>query len=507
MHRNVLFITADQWRGDCLSALGHPVVRTPHLDRLAGEGVLFARHICNTAPCSPARATLHTGLYQHNHRVAMNGTPLDRRHTNWALEARAAGHDPCLIGYTDQTPDPRDLPADDPRLTTYENVLPGLNPIAHVGMDHPGPWAEYLRARGYSLPDPERYVIWMRESGPDYEDGAEAPRPWSIGAEDNDTTWHVDQAIDFISARREQPFTLHLSLLRPHPPWIASEPWNRLYDPRSVPPPLRAENRQAEGQQHPWLAHHLSHPLHAAPDDIRQLQRMRAVYYGLISEVDAALGRLFDHLRQEGLWDKTLIVFTSDHGEQLGDHWMLGKAGYFDQSFHVPLIIRDPSAEADAQRGRVVNAFSEHVDIMPTLLTHLDLAVPPQCDGAALQPFLRSAGPPRWRTHAHWTFDFRDPSFDGPEQALGLTLHQCNLAVIRGERFKYVHFAGLAPLLFDLIADPGEFMNLASHPDYRQVLLEHAQALISWRLRHEDQTLTHMMASPKGILSRPAPRA
>jgi arylsulfatase A-like enzyme len=234
---------------------------------------------------------------------------------------------------------------------------------------------------------------------------------------------------------------------------------------------------------------------------------MRAVYYGLISEVDAALGRLFDHLRQEGLWDKTLIVFTSDHGEQLGDHWMLGKAGYFDQSFHVPLIIRDPSAEADAQRGRVVNAFSEHVDIMPTLLTHLDLAVPPQCDGAALQPFLRSAGPPRWRTHAHWTFDFRDPSFDGPEQALGLTLHQCNLAVIRGERFKYVHFAGLAPLLFDLIADPGEFMNLASHPDYRQVLLEHAQALISWRLRHEDQTLTHMMASPKGILSRPAPRA
>ena len=107
--KNILFITADQWRGDCLSALDHPVVKTPNLDALAREGVFFARHFANTSPCSPSRATLHTGLYQHNHRVAMNGTPLDRRHTNWALEARKLGYDPALIGYTDQTADPRDL--------------------------------------------------------------------------------------------------------------------------------------------------------------------------------------------------------------------------------------------------------------------------------------------------------------------------------------------------------------------------------------------------------------
>ena len=99
---NVLFITADQWRGDSLSSLAHPVVQTPTLDALASEGMLFRRHFSNTAPCSPSRATLHTGLYQHNHRVAMNGTPLDQRHTNWALEARKLGYDPALIGYTDQ---------------------------------------------------------------------------------------------------------------------------------------------------------------------------------------------------------------------------------------------------------------------------------------------------------------------------------------------------------------------------------------------------------------------
>ena len=233
--QNILFITADQWRGDCLSALDHPVVKTPNLDALAREGTLFARHFANTSPCSPSRATLHTGLYQHNHRVAMNGTPLDRRHTNWALETRKLGYDPALIGYTDQTADPRDLKQGDPRLSTYEGILPGLNAVADTGMDHPGPWGDFLRARGYELPNEERFIIWMRESGPDYEDGAPHPKPWIVKAEHNDTTWHVDQAIDYVSEHRDQPWILHLSLLRPHPPWIASEPWNRLYDPEAMP--------------------------------------------------------------------------------------------------------------------------------------------------------------------------------------------------------------------------------------------------------------------------------
>lgn len=503
---NVLFITADQWRGDCLSALGHPVVKTPTLDALAAEGTLFRRHYSNTSPCSPARATLHTGLYLHNHRVTMNGTPLDARHTNWAIETRKLGYDPALIGYTDQTPDPRTLAPDDPRLRTYENVLPGLHAVAHVGMEHPGPWAQYLRARGYNVPDPEFMVLWLRESGPDYEDGADVPKPWIIRAEDNDTTWHVDQAMDYVSEHREEPWILHLSLLRPHPPWIASEPWNALYDPAHVPAPLRRDSVSEEQSQHPWLKLHLEHPLYVAPDDLRKLNRMRAVYYGMMSEVDAQLGRLFDHLKHEDLWDDTLIIFTSDHGEQLGDHWMLGKSGYFDQSYHVPLIIRDPRAEADAMRGREVTAFTEHVDIMPTLLDALGAEIPVQCDGLALSPFLHSGDVSGWRQHAHWEFDFRDASFDGIEKALGLTLHQCNLSVIRGERYKYVQFAGLPPLLFDLQNDPGEFTNLAERDDHAAIAFRHAQALLSWRQTHEDQTLTHMMATAKGLAARPSKR-
>ncbi len=127
---NILFITADQWRGECLSALNHPTVKTPNLDALAAEGVLFARHYANTAPCGPSRTTLHTGLYLHNHRSYANGTPLDVRHTNWALESARLGYDPVLFGYTDISRDPRGEPDDSPWLRTLRGAAaPGIREI------------------------------------------------------------------------------------------------------------------------------------------------------------------------------------------------------------------------------------------------------------------------------------------------------------------------------------------------------------------------------------------
>ena len=127
---NVLLITLDQFRGDCLSAAGHPVVRTPNLDRLAAAGVRFARHYSQAAPCAPGRASLYTGMYQMNHRVVANGTPLDARFDNVALAARRAGYRPALFGYTDQAVDPRVTTGpDDVRLTTYEGVLPGFDAV------------------------------------------------------------------------------------------------------------------------------------------------------------------------------------------------------------------------------------------------------------------------------------------------------------------------------------------------------------------------------------------
>ncbi len=502
---NVLFITADQWRGDCLSAAGHAVVRTPHLDALASEGVRFARHYANAAPCGPSRACLHTGLYAHNHRSVTNGTPLDARHANWARISAKLGYDPVLFGYTDTSADPRGLAADDPRLFTYEGPLPGVR-VATPMSGRPTAWTEWLAAKGYETPaDPGQAYGW-RHAGAEYEDGAAHPRPLAFPAEVDDTAFLAGEAMDYMRAAKA-PFVAHVSFLRPHPPFVAPEPYNALYDPMAVPGFNRRETPEAEGRQHPWLAWQLGRRGFRAPPDEKRLRRLKAVYYGLISRVDAELGRLMAFLRQSGLIDRTLIIFTSDHGEQLGDHWLLGKCGYFDESFHIPLIIRDPRASADAGRGRAVECFTESVDVMPTLLEAIGAETPVQCDGRDLTPFLRGEpAPATWRREAHWEYDFRDAADDAVERALGLTLHQCALTVLRGERDKYVHFTRLAPLFFDLERDPGEMDDLANDSAHAPRVLACAQRLLSWRMNHEDETLTHIALTDDGLVSRPSPR-
>jgi arylsulfatase A-like enzyme len=502
---NVLFITADQWRAECLSVLGHPTVRTPTLDALARDGVLFASHYANAVPCGPSRASLHTGMYLQNHRSGTNGTPLDARHTNWAKEAAAIGYDPVLFGYTDTSLDPRELKEDDPWLSTYEGPLPGIRPIVMMG-DNPRSWTDWLRAQGFEVPEPPARAYLHRANGPEYEDGAAVPKPLAYPANVDDTNFLVDRCIDYIRDA-QGPFIAHLSILRPHPPFVAPEPYNALYDPMDVSGFTRLAKPGNEAIQHPWLAYQLGRRSFCAPADEKKLRRMKAVYFGLMREVDDALGRIFAFLKETGRWDDTLIIFTSDHGEQMGDHWLLGKCGYFDASYRIPLIIRDPRKAADVARGKIVERFTENVDIMPTLLEAIGADIPLQCDGASLRPFLEGRNaPPSWRTEAHWEYDFRDPSDDTAERALDLTLHQCTMNIVRDERFKYVHFTRLPPLLFDLQKDPGEFVNRATDPSYLPVLLEYTQKLLSWRMNHDEQTLTHIALTHDGPVSRPSAR-
>jgi arylsulfatase A-like enzyme len=502
---NVLLITADQWRGECLSVLDHPIVRTPNLDALAAGGVLFARHYANAVPCGPSRTSLHTGMYLQNHRSGTNGTPLEARHTNWALEAAIAGYDPVLFGYTDTSLDPRGRDADDPWLRTYEGPLPGIRPLVLMG-ETPHPWVAELEANGFAVPAPISNAYGLRADGPDYEDGAAVPKPLLYPVEIDEPNFLVDRCIDYIRDA-EGPFVAHLSTLRPHPPFIAPEPYNTMYDPMDVPGFSRLATPDDEAAQHPWLAYQLGRRPYRAPANEKRLRRLKAAYYGLMSEVDAALGRLFAFLKESGRWDDTLIVFTSDHGEQMGDHWLLGKCGYFDASYRIPLIVRDPRRTADAARGQVVRRFTENVDIMPTLLDAIGVAVPRQCDGASLRPFLEGEdAPPNWRTEAHWEFDFRNPVDDAAERALALTLHQCTMNVIRDERFKYVHFTKLPPLLFDLQKDPGEFVDRARDPAYLPTMLEYAQKMLSWRMNHDEQVLTHITLTHEGPVARAAAR-
>lgn len=505
MSLNVLFITADQWRADCLSSVGHPIVQTPNLDALAKDGVLFEKHFANAAPCGPSRASLHTGMYLQNHRSGTNGTPLEARHTNWAREAAAAGYDPVLFGYTDTSLDPRELEEDDPWLKTYEGPLPGIRPLVLMG-ETPYPWTEWLSANGYAVPDPISRAYGVRPEGLEYEDGAPVPRPLAYPAAMDEPNFLVDRCIEYVRGAKT-PFIAHLSILRPHPPFVAPEPYNAMYDPRAVPGFSRLGTPQEEATQHPWLAYQLSRRQFRASANDQKMRRMKAVYFGLMSEVDAALGRLFEFMKNSGRWDDTLIVFTSDHGEQMGDHWLLGKCGYFDASYRIPLIIRDPGSRANKTRGARARCFTENVDIMPTMLDAIGVPVPLQCDGQSVKPFLEGGSTPSsWRTEAHWEFDFRDPTDATGEQHLGLTLHQCTMNIIRDDKYKYVHFTKLPPLLFDLQKDPGEFVNCASDPRYLPVMLEYAQKLLSWRMNHDEHALTHLTLTRDGPVSRPASR-
>jgi arylsulfatase A-like enzyme len=499
---NVLFITADQWRGECLSALGHPVVRTPSLDALAGQGVLFRRHYAQAAPCGPSRASIHTGLYLQNHRSGTNGTPLDDRHTNWALEARKLGYDPVLFGYTDTSRDPRSLAPGDPFLSTYEGPLPGLRPVVLMG-ENPIAWAAWLEKKGYALPDEPWKLYWAKKAQAEWEDGGPSPAPLAIPAEHHDTPFMVEQVIEHLAAAGSEPWIVHLSLYRPHPPWVAPEPYHALYDPASLPGFARAESAEIEGAQHPWLRFQLESRRNRAPEDERKLRRLKASYFGLMTEVDHELGRLFAWLEAQGLWGDTLVVVGSDHGEQMGDHWMLGKAGYFDASYHVPLIVRDPRRSADATRGQVVDAFTENVDLLPTLLSWIGAELPPACDGHSLLPFLETDRMPEgWRREVHFEYDFRDVQGRAPERALGLAPNECALAVLRDERGKYVHFAGLPPLYFDLERDPEERSDVARDAAYAPRVLDATQRMLSWRMAHAEQALTHLQLGPGGVFER-----
>jgi arylsulfatase A-like enzyme len=239
--------------------------------------------------------------------------------------------------------------------------------------------------------------------------------------------------------------------------------------------------------------------------DAAELRQMQATYYGLLAEADHHLGRVIDHLEATGQLDETLVVVTSDHGELLGDRWLFGKEGFFDRAFHVPLLIRAADAPAGAW-GSEVHAFTEAVDLMPTILDWLGGEVPHTCDGRSLAPWLRGERPSDWRSQAHFEFDFRDPAGRRAETHLGLAPDQCCLAVLRGERYKYVHFPALPPLLFDLESDPDEVHDLSGDPAYAGVLRDCLHALLSWRMTHADRTLANTRLTGRGPVTYRGPR-
>ncbi|MFU8817133.1 MAG: sulfatase-like hydrolase/transferase [Pseudomonadales bacterium] len=478
---NVLFIVCDQLRADVLSGGLAACVPTPNLDRLMAQSTVYEQHFANAVPCGPSRASLLTGLYAFNHRVIRNGTPLGAHHASLGPLLRAQGIEPLLFGYTDIAPDPGTRPAADPDLGSYEGVAPGFRELVEMRFEHGLEWLAHLRARGYPLPAPERRWDVYRPVG----DAITSPALYR--AEDSDTAYLTDRTLQALEVRRHAPWFAHVAYIRPHPPLVAPAPWNALVDPATIPPPCVVERR------HPfhdaWSSRRHAAGLFWGFDgrseglSPRQVAELRAVYLGLVAELDHHIGRLLDWLDATGQSDRTLVVLTADHGEMLGDQGMWDKESVFAAAHRVPLVVRDPQ-----HSGGRVRRITESVDIAPTLLRWLDAPVPRAMDGRALQFEPDARSPECALTEIDLARPDRPSRF---QAAWGLEAARCNAAVLRDPHWTLVHFnGGVPPMLFDRRADPQETRNLAAEPGADVEIMRLMGMLLDLRMTRADRRLT-----------------
>lgn len=446
---SVLFMVADQWRVDALGSAGTAGVHTPHLDALASRGVSFRAHSCQGSPCGPARRTMLTGTAVPTHGQWTNDDVADPALPSIAAVARDSGVEPLLIGYTD-TPQPGPARGGE---TLYDPAFELIRPF--FWQLHFPTYRSHLTGLGYGPFGDDMMAIYAPEGDPDPEGLSPSP----VAASDSDVAWLTDAAVEALDRAGRQ--LLHVNWLRPHPPFAPVAPYHRLVSPDACEPPERGLTLDEQVAVHPYfaavaprrqMAEYLQRRCRLEDVTDHDDRVLRAAYYGHCAEIDHHIGRLWERLARTGRADRTLVVFLSDHGDALGDHWLYGRTGPFDAHFHVPCIIVDPRPEADAARGSTVDALTANMDVAATLLDVLGLDVPATVEGSSLVPFLHGADP-AWR-------QWRRDDMDWTAQAGGDRGTE-RFAVVRTPTHRYVEFTGFQPLLFDLTEDPLETVNLA----------------------------------------------
>lgn len=466
----VLFCVADQWRADTLGILGAPGVHTPNLDRLAADGLVLANHWCQASPCGPSRSSLLTGTQLATHRQWTNDHPADHGLATLPAVLRSADITPQLIGYTD-TPQPGVAPGSEAQPGTADISRlfdPAFDLIQPFIWQHGFPsWRAELEARGYQLDD-HPFGLFAPLGLPD-EHGL-APAHYRV--EDSDVTFLTDAAVAAIGEWPDRVM-LHMNWLRPHPPMTAPDPYHRLIDPAEVALPDRPLTLDDEAGRHPYFEQTIpGRPMteylqrRSRVDEVteRDDRHLRAAYYGLCAEVDEQFGRMVDELKRLDLYDSTLIIFTSDHGDSLGDHWIYGRRGPFDGHFKVPCIIRDPRAEADGTRGTIVDDFSANIDLLPTICEAMGLTTPGTVEGQSLVAHLHGRPSPGWRQHVRYDMSWDDQLRARVRSAIGGTVVGRRFSAIRTAEHRLVTFPELPPLLFDLTEDPGETTDRSADP-------------------------------------------
>ena len=442
---NVVLICVDQWRGDCLSIDGHPVVQTPYLDELALAGARFAHAYAATPSCVPARATLFTGLSQeHTGRPGyQDGIPFDYP-TTLAGEFTRHGYQTQAIG----------------KLHVYpERSQAGFqHVILHDGFLH------FARRHHPDITEVDDYAAWLKEQlGPDADDtnhgldcNSYVARPWDKPEHTHPTNYITMEAEKFLKRRDpRKPFFLYLSYHRPHPP-LDPPAWafEQYVDTAMPDPPVGDWAAIWDRYAQP---HHPSSSV--AERSAAVAQRARAGYYGHMSHIDTQVHRLVQALTSRNLIEDTVICFVSDHGDMLGDHHLWRKTVPYEGSARVPLILTGP-ASLRIVPGRVCEQVVELRDVMPTLLDCAGLPVPEGLDGVSLLPAAQGSDAP-----VHELIHGEHPSFGE------------SLQWLTDGHEKYIWLSGSGTeQLFDLDRDPTELHDLASDP-------AHADRLAFWRQR------------------------
>jgi arylsulfatase A-like enzyme len=495
--RNVLFIMCDQLRRDHLSCYGGRVP-TPHLDALAARGVCFDNAFVQSGVCGPSRMSFYTGRYVGSHGATWNRVPLSVGEPTLGDYLHAAGRTLTLAGKTHWTPDDAGMA----RLSIARESPAGRRLLAggfverdrYDGHTPPGPesgYADFLRAHGYASAEPWSEFVIAADDGGRIVTGWDMRNvhlPSRVVEPHSETAYMTDVALAFIREQGAAPWALHLSYVKPHWPYLAPAPYHALFRGGDVGPIVRGP-QDGTADEHPVLRAYRGHDECGSFGREEVARHVRPAYMGLVAQVDAHLGRLVRELDAAGRLADTLIVFTSDHGEFLGDRGFGEKELFYDEVVRVPFLVVDPDARADATRGTREARFVEAVDVVPTFLDALGVAPAGfRCEGRSLLPLLRGLPVADWRDSVTSELDY---SFRRARVALGRRPGGCNAWMVRTAQWKYVHWEGFRPQLFDLAADPRELVDLGAAPAHAGVRAAmHARLFDALAARRHRTTLS-----------------
>lgn len=498
---NVLLITTDQQH---FTALGvkDPKLKTPNLDRLCREGTRFERAYCPAPVCTPSRASIITGQYPSHHGAWTIGVKLPEDVPTLGEHLIDAGYKTALIGKAHFQP-----LASAPGSESLEcqpvlrdlDFWRGFNRTWY-GFQH----CELARNHADESHAGQHYAIWMEERGlndwRDYfqplpgETSAKAPakglkggytrsdRSWQLPADLHYTTWTGERSVAYLDSRAGdgEPFFLWSSFHDPHPPYTVSEPWASMYDPdemdvdRVTPgehdknPPHFAKTQQPNPDFADWHRPYAAHGCESHLYPEAELKKDKATYYGMMSFLDAEVGRILDRLDALGLADNTLVVFTTDHGHFIGQHGLIAKGPFhYEDMLRIPFIVRMPGKVA---AGAVSEDLQSLVDLAPTFLDAVGLGVPGEMQGVS-----------QWH---NWQGGVSARDFVLCENRHNPRMPHVETYVNQTHKVTVYREADYGEL-FDLVDDPGEINNLWNEPSAQVLKSEMLRAMVQGIMKSE----------------------